>query len=122
MSIFSRSPFNRDPDASEDGRPLRWAALALIALLLAFGGWLGFSALDAKSNLEHARQSAHENALLLSSDLILHEPEHDAHACATAQADEDEDDDGLPASVLPRGGFLWFAHACLGTGFGVRDP
>lgn len=52
MSIFSRD--------SEDRRPLRWAALALLALILMFGGWLGISALKAKSSLEQARQSAQE--------------------------------------------------------------
>lgn len=52
MSIFSRD--------SEDGSPLRWVALALLALVLVFGGWLGFSALNAKSNLEQARQSAQQ--------------------------------------------------------------
>lgn len=53
MSIFSRNP--------SDGRhPLRWIALGLLALILAFGGWLGFSALTAKSELEQARHSAQQ--------------------------------------------------------------
>lgn len=52
MSIFSRNPEGRSP--------LRWIALALLVLILVFGGWLGFSALKAKSNLEQARQSAQE--------------------------------------------------------------
>lgn len=34
--------------------------MALLALILVFGGWLGFNALKAKSGLEQARQSAQE--------------------------------------------------------------
>lgn len=53
MSIFSRNP--------SDGRhPLRWIFLGLLGLILAFGGWLGFSAFTAKSELEQARQSAEQ--------------------------------------------------------------
>ncbi len=54
MSIFSRAPSN------EERRPLRWAVVALLALLLVLGGWLGFTALSAKSNLEQARDSAQQ--------------------------------------------------------------
>lgn len=50
MSIFSRNPEGRSP--------LRWAALAVLALLVVFGGWLGLNALSAKSNLEQARGDA----------------------------------------------------------------
>lgn len=54
MSIFSRS------SSSEERRPFRWVVLALLALLLVLGGWLGFTALTAKSNLEQARDSAQQ--------------------------------------------------------------
>lgn len=56
MSIFSGNPAGR----SGNGRPLRWAGFGLLALLLVFGGWLGFGALNAKSNLEQAKQSAQQ--------------------------------------------------------------
>ncbi len=60
MSIISRGP------TKEERRPLRWVILAALALALVMGGWLGFSALNAKSSLEKARDSAQQvkNALL----------------------------------------------------------
>ena len=62
MSNFPRTPSGRDPVDSfpKERRPLRWAGLALLALLLVFGAWLGVTALSAKSNLEQARQSAQQ--------------------------------------------------------------
>lgn len=54
MSIFSRNP-------SGDGRsPLFWVAIALLAMLLVLGAWLGFQGLSAKSSLEKARNSAQQ--------------------------------------------------------------
>ena len=53
MSILSRNP-------SEDGRPLRWAGLALLALVLAVVGWMGISLVGVKSDLDQARQSAQQ--------------------------------------------------------------
>jgi hypothetical protein len=60
VSIISRGP------TKEERRPLRWVILAALALALVMGGWLGFSALNAKSSLEKARDSAQQvkNALL----------------------------------------------------------
>ena len=60
MSIFSRKSSDHDPDGrfSEDRRPLRWIALALLGLFVVLGAWLGFQALSAKSSLERARDSA----------------------------------------------------------------
>ena len=62
MSIFSRKSSDQDPDGrfSEDGRPLRWIALALLALVVVCSAWLGFQALSAKSSLEKARGSAQQ--------------------------------------------------------------
>jgi hypothetical protein len=60
VSIFSRKSSDHDPDGrfSEDRRPLRWIALALLGLFVVLGAWLGFQALSAKSSLERARDSA----------------------------------------------------------------
>jgi hypothetical protein len=62
VSIFSRKSSDQDPGDrfSEDGRPLRWIALALLGLFVVLGAWLGFQALSAKSNLEKARESAQQ--------------------------------------------------------------
>lgn len=62
MSIFSRKPSGRHRGGrfSERSRALRWAGLALIALIVTFVAWLGFQALSAKSSLEEARQSAQQ--------------------------------------------------------------
>jgi hypothetical protein len=62
VSIFSRKSSDQGPDSrfSEDGRPLRWIALALLALVVVCGAWLGFQALSAKSSLEKARESAQQ--------------------------------------------------------------
>ena len=57
MSIFSR---NADDQLPEGRRPWRWAILALLALLLVLGGWLGITALSAKTSLEQARESAQQ--------------------------------------------------------------
>jgi hypothetical protein len=62
VSIFSRKSSEHDPDGrfSEDGRPLRWIAVALLGLFVVMGAWLGFQALSAKSSLEKARESAQQ--------------------------------------------------------------
>ncbi len=56
MSISSR---NAD-DLFEGRRPWRWIFAAVAALLLVLGGWLGFTALSTKSNLEQAKDSAQQ--------------------------------------------------------------
>jgi hypothetical protein len=62
VSIFSRKSSDQGPESrfSEDRRPLRWIALALLGLVVVCGAWLGFQALSAKSNLEKARDSAQQ--------------------------------------------------------------
>lgn len=75
MSIFSRRSSEELPDGDDDdlrlkgegkdsGSPARrrliWTSLAVLVLLVAFAGWLGFNAFDAKSNLEQARDGAQQ--------------------------------------------------------------
>lgn len=82
MSIFSR-------DRSEDRSPLRWAALAVLILVVAFGGWLGIEGLSAKSNLEQARQSAQQvkDALLKGeSDAATEAAERAVASAKSAQS------------------------------------
>lgn len=58
MSIFSRNRFSDEVDRKP--RRVRWAALAVLAVVLTLGGWLGYRTLDVKSNLERARDSAQQ--------------------------------------------------------------
>jgi hypothetical protein len=70
-TFFSRNPFSR-MSRSDDGRPvgrlgdlaqrpvIRWGALALLALVVLFAGWLGYGALQAKSSLEQSRDYAQQ--------------------------------------------------------------
>lgn len=60
MSTLPPNPSGREPGGEfpKQRRPLRWVGLTLLALVLLFGGWLGFAALSAKSNLERSRNSA----------------------------------------------------------------
>lgn len=72
MSIFSRRPFSDDSNGDDDDlteydnqhwlrrRAVGWAALAVLAVVVAFGGWLGFKAQAAKTSLEEARHSAQQ--------------------------------------------------------------
>ncbi|MCV7227519.1 DUF4012 domain-containing protein [Mycolicibacterium komossense] len=75
MSIFSRRPFRDDPNGDDDDltehdndgephwlsrRTAAWATLAVLAVVVAFGCWLGFKAQAAKASLEEARHSAQQ--------------------------------------------------------------
>lgn len=74
MSLFSRRRFNDDPDdddtnLTDEGdddtrwfrrREVMWTALAILVVIVAFGGWLGLRAVAAKSSLEQARHSAQQ--------------------------------------------------------------
>jgi hypothetical protein len=57
-----RNPFKRDPEhhRREDRRPLRWIVLGVIAVLTLFGVWIAVNALEAKSQLQHVRDSAQQ--------------------------------------------------------------
>lgn len=78
--MFSRRPFNREPNDEDDdalgaNQSVRWprrllrrvgrrdvvfTGLLLLLVAIAFGSWLGFRAFEAKSNLEQARDSAQQ--------------------------------------------------------------
>jgi hypothetical protein len=73
VKFFSRRRFNGDPDdddavLTDEGddderrwfqrREVVWTALAVLVVVIAFGGWLGLRAQTAKSSLEQARSSA----------------------------------------------------------------
>lgn len=77
MNKFSRRPFSDKPNdddeaelsGNEDEQRHRWlqdrhgavwTALVLLVVVVAFGVWLGVRAFDAKSSLEHARDSAQQ--------------------------------------------------------------
>jgi hypothetical protein len=80
VKIFSRRPFNDEPNGEDDDvlhvdhddrrprwlptalgrREVLWAGLLLLVLVVAFGCWLGVRAFDAKSNLEEARNYAQQ--------------------------------------------------------------
>ena len=63
MNPFSRrsSPSPDDETERPPGRrTAAWTALVVLSVLVAFGGWLGFRAVQAKSNLEDARTSAQQ--------------------------------------------------------------
>lgn len=75
MGLFSRRRSKDDSIANDtdqmtdddhDGRrgfrnrPVAWAGLAVLVVVIAFGCWLGFRAQAAKTNLEQARTSAQQ--------------------------------------------------------------
>lgn len=65
MHMVSRNPFRRDPDGGDDSsqgwfRRFAVAAGLFLLLVIAFGCWLGYEAVHAKSNLEEARTSAQQ--------------------------------------------------------------
>lgn len=80
MNRFSRRPFNEEPNDEDDdvlrgdgderefrwvsrigGRRLVWAGIGVLVIVIAFGCWLAVNALDAKSSLEQARDSAQQS-------------------------------------------------------------
>jgi hypothetical protein len=74
VKFFSRRRFNDDPDDDADlndegddedrrwfqRREVVWTALAVLIVIVGFGGWLGLRAQTAKSSLEQARTSAQQ--------------------------------------------------------------
>ena len=103
MGFFSRRRFNGDPDdadptdeSSDDERrwfqrrEVIWTALAVLVIVIAFGGWLGLRAQSAKSNLEQARSSAQltKDALLQGNtkDASRFAAEAESHAQAARDA------------------------------------
>ncbi len=61
MSKKSPDRADREPNRLPGGRhPLRWLLLALLALIVAFVGWLGVKALAVKSDLEQVRSNAQQ--------------------------------------------------------------
>lgn len=89
MRFFRWRPLNDDPgddDANDQGdgqrpwfkRPLvGWTALAILVVIVAFGGWLGLRAQAAKNGLEQARNSAQQ-----SKDALLQGNTRDASRLA----------------------------------------
>jgi hypothetical protein len=105
---FSREPSRREPhddgdpspqsdDETPAGRRIgslrrhKWlfSSLALLAVAIAFGGWLGAKALDAKSNLEQARGSAQQAKDALSEGKAEDATRWAADAHSHAQAARD---------------------------------
>jgi hypothetical protein len=92
VRIFSRRPFGREPDDDEDEdgsarRRLRRVAQAaglLLLVVIAFGCWLGYEAVHARSNLEEARSSAQQakEALLKGTSEDATQWANDAHSHA----------------------------------------
>jgi hypothetical protein len=109
VGFFSRHPSGDDDDRTRDDefderpwfrrhRRAAWAGLAVLVVVIAFGGWLGFHAQSAKSNLEQARNSAQQ-----TKDALLRGNTADASrfaAEAQSFAQEARDDThSLPWSI-----------------------
>jgi len=78
VKLFSRDPYDDEPGGLKrrlaDLSPgVRWGALAAALIAVIFIGWLGFTGLSAKSNLEQARTSAEQ-----SKDALLSGKSEDA--------------------------------------------
>lgn len=102
MGPFSRRP--SDDDSSDDDahlnddderpwyrrREVTWTALAVLVVVIAFGGWLGFRAQSARTSLEQARHSAQQakDALLQGNtrDASRFAGEAESHARAARDA------------------------------------
>jgi len=122
VRIFPRYPFKHEPDG-EDGSPevvdderrsrwlpkywrrrdVRWTGLVLLIASVAFGCWLGFEALHAKSNLEQARQSAEQAKDALSQGNAEDAAKwvSDAHSHAKTARDAAHSPPWNIASVVP---------------------
>ena len=112
MQIFSRNPFGRGPDDDvddDDGstrvgfRRIAVAAGLLLLVAIAFGCWLGYEALHAKSNLEAARTSAQQarEALLKGNSEDAAQRANDAHSQAQAARDSTHSLPWNIASLVP---------------------
>lgn len=105
MGFFSRRQSNDDSD--DDNRTMHdeddqseqawyrhryvvWSALAVLGIVIVFGGWLGFRAFSAKTSLEQARTSAQQakDALLQgnTTDASRYAGEAQSHAQAASDA------------------------------------
>jgi Protein of unknown function (DUF4012) len=89
VGIFSRRPFDDESSGDDEPEPrwltrrhVAWASLAILAVVITFGCWLGFRAQTAKTNLEQARHSAQQ-----AKDALLQGNSGDAsHFAADAQS------------------------------------
>ena len=105
MGLFSRRRSDDDSIADDTARiteddddrqhwfrrrPVAWTGLAVLVIVIAFGCWLGFRALAAKSNLEQARTSAQQtkDALLQgnTADAMRFAGDAQSHAQAARDA------------------------------------
>ena len=123
MDIFSRHPFRREPDddgddslrVDADGTRFRrrpelpsrrgaWLAGGLLLVIaVAFGCWLGVRVFEAKSNLEHARDSAQQakEALLEGNTEDASDWADDAHSYAQKARDATHSLPWNIAAVVP---------------------
>jgi len=111
VCTFSRNPFRHEPDGEDDlslpksrgHRQLMWTRLALLIGAIAFACWLGVRALDAKSNLEQARDSAQQakEALLKGNTDEASRWADNAHTHAQAARDATHSLPWNIASVVP---------------------
>ena len=90
MGLFSNDDDNDDEQPWFKRRNVVRAALVALAVVLVFGGWLGFQALAAKTNLEQAKTSAQQSkdALLggKTDDASRFAAEAQSHAQAARDA------------------------------------
>ncbi|KAA0098796.1 DUF4012 domain-containing protein [Mycolicibacterium sp. P1-18] len=84
-------------------RPVAWAGLAVLVVVVAFGCWLGFRAQAAKTNLEQARSSAQQtkDALLQGNTADASRFASDAQSHAQAARDATHSLPWNVASVMP---------------------
>jgi hypothetical protein len=123
VKIFSRRPFNDEPNGEDHDslhvdhderrprwlpqslgrREVVWGGLLLLGLFVAFGCWLGVRALDAKSNLEEARNYAQQakDALLQGDTDDASRFADNAHFHAQAARDATHSLPWNVASVVP---------------------